>query len=717
MPDEARVSHKLSSALVKANELFDSLPSAGVGFSSCTLRRHATTGFCPRVLHPGVDDTGEWTAIPGPCLFDENDGTMMGSAAGQAEPPTTYSELQATYDLDITHIERTPRYQAPCVGLLGCSSPADTSYSWCPAVPDLQLGPQCEETSVTVGQCKAYDGKRWPSSGEPVTYIAHIVNKGGVTSPRFNYEWRENGTVVASDLSDQGLAPGLGGEQTVTLSANWRGFDPPWFPGTIEFAITSMEAPAAPDAFASNNSRIIDTHAVSAIIYATQSIYSEFNTRAQSDLTGTFSYEDWMQFQFSELNLRLASATYPIVAPQGIRERVRIDRFVVVDDSSISIPQDPHLEQLLLADLLVNARTSDPDFRCKDGWWQTAEKGIQAPQSPSNYHESNIDKIDNDLLHELGHFLLNLIDLYNINLPAEPNYNWGVEVRRDDGTLLSLDKPCPFDPEQVCSFCGDLGPDPCPLDELAAVIWEEKRGVVPGIMGGSDSYPYNDLNAFDRHSAAALNVDFLKRKNGEVGRGPFGSFLLDTPSRNYLRVIDESGSPISEARVRLYQRSSWATCFPSPNGCFNINMVDNEPEFDVVTNGLGIVELAARAVHDTSSDPAPTGHIVSPNPFGEIHFPGTNGLFLVWVTKGASEWFHFLTVVDLNLAYWSGSTEVGVYTLGPCSPIQLDVEDSDYWCKCVRRGRSRGQQYLASLPQRQHLTEPPAMLLCRMEVS
>src|SRR5688500_4689197 len=193
-------------------------------------------------------------------------------------------------DLDVTYIERTPRYSRYALDYR--LQPGDP---W--GIPRL-----CEGTE---------DDKRWPDEGETVTYTAHIINKGTAKSSRFRFEWLIDDTVVAQGTS-RDLRPGA--EQTFDYSTAF-----PASPETIDFRVEPRGS-ARKEAFTINNRLTIGSHDLTIAIWVEQGLYDVFNR--ELNLVGTRSFEDWLQAQFTWMNERFDVSRYP-VAPQGILDRVR----------------------------------------------------------------------------------------------------------------------------------------------------------------------------------------------------------------------------------------------------------------------------------------------------------------------------------------------------------------------------------------------------------
>jgi predicted secreted protein len=388
--------------------------------------------------------------------------------------------------------------------------------------------------------------------------------------------------------------------------------------------------------FTSNNALEVNSHAFSITHFVYRGIYEEMNTGCRgsssncrkSDLTGTYSFEDWIQAHFSFANRRLGQITYDAVAPMAAVDRVRIDRIVVTDN-------------------IQTAQSSDPLSRCNDGRWQT---DVNATYTADHY-----DHLDLGLNHEVMH-QLGLVDLYRMRLAEAPAENNRVQVT-DDAT----GQPIPYTslpdifPNRFRAFMvgGNVFPYTLGVCNYGANSGDDCVADAE-CPGGSCQREYQSGGPVPApHDLAALNVDARER------RGYYGAHLWDTPATTYLRVIDDGGAPIGNARVRLYQK----TAGDSGGACDE--RIDNTPEYDLTSNTAGIVFLENRNVAPMPT-PVATDHSMRANPFGEISNVGSNGTMLVRVNKGAQQWFRWFTVYDLNLAYWSGNTSVAVVTVGPC---------------------------------------------------
>ncbi len=274
---------------------------------------------------------------------------------GQPFPGAKYLESQLTHpeplgrlltapsgvDLDITYINRTPTYWAYCVDYPN-------------GIPTLCPGTEGE--------------KRWPSSGELVSFTAHIVNKGTIASPAFAYKWFIDGVEVASG-SLAGLNPGA--EATATYQWPWghimdgeRVVDD----HTVRFSVDP--ANAISETYENNNSLEDRTNALSFHIGITSDMVAAYNTPWNPSFS--YSAEDWLQRQIAAMNWALANSSYD-TSPAGATERVRINQ--------------------------IEVTATSPNNR------GTSYSGGYDP----------VTDVDWSLVHELSH-QVGLIDLYRLNI-------------------------------------------------------------------------------------------------------------------------------------------------------------------------------------------------------------------------------------------------------------------------------------------------------------
>ena len=141
----------------------------------------------------------------------------------------------------------------------------------------------------------------------------------------------------------------------------------------------------------------------------------------------------------------------------------------------------------------------------------------------------------------------------------------------------------------------------------------------------------------------------LKSLEG-VRKNFYGTYLYDTPETTVVKVVDGSGTPITGAALKFYQK------VPVPD---SPAFIDNIPEFSVTTDEFGLAVLPNRGVTGIEN---PAGHQLRPNPFGVIDVVGFNSIFLIEMVSGDCTDYEWLTTVELNLAYWDGQTERAEFT-------------------------------------------------------
>lgn len=441
---------------------------------------------------------------------------------------------------------------------------------------------------------KGTENRKWmPSEGETVTYTAHIINKGNVRSPGFDYLWLVDDKPVKRGVVKV-LYPGK--EEQVIYSCRWKNT-----PQKIEFRIDTLKK--LKEICKKNNSLTIGSHDLTLSIWVEQGIYDIFNRT--KNRWGSYSFEDWIQDHFSVMNQRFSQAKYD-VSPNGILDRVRIDKIVVVED--LDGPGNP--------------MTQDPDLHLIDGRWQFKDNShgnvIGKNGAWQDYVNLYITKTDWGLIHEMAH-QLGVIDLYRMNLINDKkNFpNNGIHVLGSDGKKI-------------------------PVTQLPTVSYHQTLFKHPGIMAGGDTSPYKDTTYFSSHTAAGLNTNYLKR------RGYYGDYLFDTPAKTSIKILDKSGKPVAGAKVEMFQKDA------------GTEVIDNKPEITGRTDRQGMMLLPNREVESVTTE---TGHTLKPNPFGQIHVVGTNGTMLLRITQGGKIGYGWLFIVDLNMAYRRGKKDNAVITI------------------------------------------------------
>ena len=219
-------------------------------------------------------------------------GLVRGVGVGSAQVVATLWSLSARAnvtvtaagqrDLNVTYIERTPRYNFDAV-------------------------------------------KKNPAPGDLVTFRGHVRNWDNLT-PSADYRWELDGVPVASGtLTDLGANE----ERVVTWQWTWQNG-----PHRIKLVVDPENAVAE---FSEVNNVIEDrTDGVIVGFWVEQSLYDYFHERQRNLGIGSNSWEDWAQRQMARWNEHNATAVWD-VTPDGVTDRVRIDKIVVVPDGALPL--------------------------------------------------------------------------------------------------------------------------------------------------------------------------------------------------------------------------------------------------------------------------------------------------------------------------------------------------------------------------------------------
>jgi hypothetical protein len=318
------------------------------------------------------------------------------------------------------------------------------------------------------------------------------------------------------------------------------------------------------------------------------------------------------------MNERFDLSRYP-VAPQGILDRVRIDKMVIDPELDADFPFPGPVCTTYPAD--PDGFLIDGGFLFKDNdptnafgnneWYERYVHEADGNVIPIPLSTPRVRGIDTGLVHELAH-QLGVIDLYRAD--------YGIfEVTDLSGQVIPREQ-LPFPP----GVCGTLFP-------------------YPGIMSGGDTSPHRDVNLFESHTAGGMNSHYNHR------RGYFGEYLFDTPAQTFVNFIDASGDPLADVFVQFYQKYALT------------HTIDNEPEIEGLTDAQGRMILPNR-VPDVPVVTA-TGHTLRPNPFGQIFHEGSNAIMFVRAVQDDQELYGWFSLLDLNLAYWQGQTEQAEFTI------------------------------------------------------
>ena len=336
------------------------------------------------------------------------------------------------------------------------------------------------------------------------------------------------------------------------------------------------------------------------------------------NLVDTFSFEDWAQYHVHGMNWLFMTSIWP-TAPDGILERVRIDKIVVYDGYSVPKPEDatPEQEKKWAGD----KGTWEKKQEVK---WDRVRRHNNDPDEPimfnGNWHfgdSADEERVaawamghDWGLPHELGH-QLGLVDLYWMNHQLQD-----VLVKNKDGNYQNVMHFYPW-PAQMMHWHGP-------------------------------------------HAFSEISAGYLNNTRGRP-RGFFGDYYYQIPKKNFVSVHSNTGKPLEGVQVTLYQR--WV----DPTNTFIVGdwkcpwAYGPDPVSAGTTGKDGAYLLPNRKVtpHDT---PEP-GYHLRDNPWGEINVVGDNVLLLAKINYGGEEEFHWLRLHDANIGYLRGQKEEFTYEI------------------------------------------------------
>jgi hypothetical protein len=359
-----------------------------------------------------------------------------------------------------------------------------------------------------------------------------------------------------------------------------------------------------------SNNQIEDrVNAIIAGFWVEQSMYDYFHQHQIELGIGSNSWPDWIQRQMRRQNELYASAIWPI-SPQGVLDRVRIDKIVVVPDGALP--------------LHGGIATNTPDLwdRTVDLMW-----GFQSIQLPpnSNFYadhttafENNPFYIEQSLIHELGHARY-LIDSYGFDVHNTAHHGGHDAVQIWEGDV----------------YVG--GSSYMPYLAWDEVLHYNSNG---GVMSGPYGFQWSP------YEAGALNRIAGQRAVCGNYNAPcnIGVYLQDLPQNNHVRFVDQSGQPRINASVRVYR----AEAGPGWYG----KTFDNTYDAEYVTDADGYAHLP--------QNPFTSGGAIQ-------HTYGlANSDIILRIAHGNQVWYRFVEAADFNMQYWQGNTQNAYYT------IQLD---------------------------------------------
>jgi len=458
-----------------------------------------------------------------------------------------------------------------------------------------------------------YDAsKNQPEPNDIVTFHGHIINWSGTTvSPE--YVWKIDGVPV-----EEGAISNLAPIEERILVLEWV-----WTDGDHFVSLTVDPQNLIAESSEENNLVEDRVNALITGFWVEQSLYDYFHQYQHELGIGSNSWQDWIQRQMARQNELYQQAVWSI-APQGVLDRVRIDKIVVVPDGAL--PLNGGLPS-------NHPDTSDKTVDLMWGFPATLLNG-SFYSNHTAVDDNNPFYIEKSLIHELGHARY-LIDCYGFDVHNTASHH-SVQIWEGDTYVA--------------------GSDYMPFLAWGEVLYYNQSG---GVMTGP--YGFN----WSPYEAAALNLIAGQRAVCGNYNAPcnIGVFLQDLPQNNHVRFIDTEGKPWAGAGVRIYQTQSGPDWYGKT--------IDNNWDQQYATDLDGYIHLPRNPFN-------PGGNI--------IHTCGqANGVMILRIAFGNQIWYRFMEVSEFNMQYWLGNFENANYTIEldglnyedttpPTVPAQLSIQ-------------------------------------------
>ncbi len=135
-----------------------------------------------------------------------------------------------------------------------------------------------------------------------------------------------------------------------------------------------------------------------------------------------------------------------------------------------------------------------------------------------------------------------------------------------------------------------------------------------------------------------------------IVHGYYGQFMYDIPAQVRLRILNFGGQPLPGATVKMYQFCD------HPDGRY----ISTQIKAQGVTDGSGIWTLPNVPIDPGLVPPTDAG-VLHDNPFGYVAVIGANAVLHFRIESGDFVDYAWLSLPDVNLAYWAGDTDVATF--------------------------------------------------------
>ncbi len=377
-------------------------------------------------------------------------------------------------DLSVAVIERTPEYER-----YGPPAPLAAEQD---GVPVYLPGPPANASA-----------KHWPADGEEVTYRARIRNLGNRAVERFTVRWSIRERPGSAVEVAQAVAPGE--EASVSVKTSFRATHDDHRTQPV-----SVEVTAHGDANQANDSLEIHECALNVAVVVAESAAERI--RSLSNWIGSKSIEDWAQSQLRFLNDCAFPQSRFSFARDGVLQRIRIQRIVVVPDSRFS-----EEARLARANLAYDAAIAlGPEFR------------------------PNVRDADREFFRAIFRALGMSIEAGEQSRAASA-----------DGVGLALARRDAF--PGLMGY-GDTRND----SQVLPQTWMLSEPWADPIL---DLIPKEHTDLLSATEVGALNANLAHRA------GVPGDWLFDVPGLVFVSARDANGLALADANLEFFQTAGW----------------------------------------------------------------------------------------------------------------------------------------------------------------